>query len=402
MRSVLRLVLPADRFEPRDRAVTFLLWLAGIAQGFVTVQAVNTLPFTRATFDVTEADMAGVLAWIRLAAIGALIFSVLSDRRGRKPPFLVAFTVMAIGGFATAFVPTPQLFAVTQSVTRMAASAVALLAVVILAEQLRPGIRAYGISMYGAAASLGAGMGTILLPIAERSDEAWRILFAGALLFLVLYPLLAKRLPESRVFDAARPLALRDAVFGSEARFFWLLAVLSFGSASFTAVAAGFVFERLIGQLGFSATVAVAISLGGGTLGGIGFFAGGRAADSLGRRPTAIAAFLSSGVGGLLLYFTDSVALLVLGAFLAGLGAFAVVPALGSQRAELFETSHRASATTLLNATGVAGAAAGLWLASQLIDEVGLARTVAGLSVALLLAVLVELMLPETRDRVLA
>lgn len=402
MRSVLRLVLPADRFEPRDRAVTFLLWLAGIAQGFVTVQAVNTLPFTRATFGVTEADMAGLLAWIRLAAIAALAFSLLSDRRGRKAPFLIAFLTMTLAGFATAFVSSPAVFTVMQSITRMAASAVALLAVVILAEQLRPGIRAYGISMYGAAASLGAGLGTMLLPIAERTDEAWRILFAGALLFLAMYPLLARRLPESRIFHATERLALREAVFGSEARSFWLLAVLSFGTASFSAVAAGFVFERLIGQLGLSAGLAVVVSLGGGTAGGIGFFAGGRAADSIGRKPTAIAAFVSSGAGGLLLYLTDAIPLLVLGAFLAALGGFAVIPALGSQRAELFETSHRASATTLLNAAGVVGAAAGLLLASRLIDDVGLPRTVAGLSIALLVAVLVELMLPETRDRVLA
>lgn len=402
MRNVLRLVLPADRFEPPDRAVTFLLWLAGIAQGFVTVQAVNTLPFTRATFGISEAEMAGLLAWIRIAAVAALVFSVLGDRRGRKPPFLIAFLTMTIMGFTTAFVTSPALFAALQSITRMAASAVALLAIVILAEQLRPGIRAYGIAMYGAAASLGAGIGTMLLPIAEQNDEAWRALFAAGILFVALYPLLARRLPESRIFHATERIALREAVFGSEARSFWLLAVLSFGSASFSAVAAGFVFERLIGQLGLSAAIAVAVSLGGGTVGGIGFFAGGRAADSIGRRPTAIAAIVASGAGGLLLYLTDTIPLLALGAFLAGLGAFAAIPALGSQRAELFDTSHRASATTLLNAIGVVGAAAGLWLASQLIDEVGLSRTVAGLSATLVLAVLVEAMLPETRDRALA
>ena len=345
MRSVLRLVLPADRFEPRDRAVTFLLWLAGIAQGFVTVQAVNTVPFTRETFAVSEADMAGLLAWIRLAAIAALVFSLVSDRRGRKPPFLIAFAVMTLAGFGTAFSSSAAMFTLLQSIARMAASAVALLAVVILAEQLRSGIRAYGISMYGAAASFGAGIGTVLLPIAERNDDAWRLLFGAALLFLSLYPLLARRLPESRMFGATERLALRDAVLGDEARAFWLLAVLSFGSASFSAVAAGFVFERLIGQLGLSATIAVAVSLGGGTLGGVGFFAGGRAADAIGRRPTAIAAIISSGAGGLLLYFTVSIPLLVLGAFLAGLGAFAMIPALGSQRAELFDTSHRATAT---------------------------------------------------------
>lgn len=365
------------------------------------MQAVNTLPFTRETFGVSEADMAGLLAWIRVAAVAALLFSLVSDRRGRKAPFLIAFAIMTISGFSTAFAASTTMFAVLQSVTRMAASAVALLAVVILAEQLRPGIRAYGISMYGAAASLGAGLGTLLLPIAEQTDESWRILFGGALVFLALYPLLARRLPESRIFAAREQVALRQAVFGDEARAFWLLAVLSFSSASFSAVAAGFVFERLIGQLGLSATTAVAVSLGGGTLGGIGFFAGGRAADAIGRRPTAMAAIVSSGAGGLMLYFAESIPLLVFGAFLAGLGAFAIIPALGSQRAELFDTSHRASATTLLNAAGVIGAAAGLWLASQLIDEVGLSRTVAGLSIAVLIAVLVEVLLPETRDRVL-
>lgn len=402
MTDILRLVLPAGRFEPRDRGVTFLLWLAGVAQGFVTVQPVNTIPFTRETFGITEADMAGVLGWIRLAAIGALLFSISGDRRGRKPPFLVAFSVMLLAGAATALAGSPLVFAMLQSVARLAASAVALLAVVILAEQLRPGIRGYGISMYGAAASLGAGIGTLLLPIAERSPDSWRILFGAALVFAVLYPLLARRLPESRVFRPSERLALSNALLGAEARPFWLLAVLSFGAAAFTAVAAGFVFERLIGQLGLPATTAVAISLGGGTLGGIGFFAGGRAADAVGRRPTAIVALLCSAAGGLLIYFTDQTVLLVVGAFLAGLGAFAAVPAIGSQRAELFDTSHRASAATLLNGVGVAGAATGLLLASGMIDDIGLSRTVAGLAIGIVLAVAVEVMLPETRDRELA
>lgn len=401
MPTLLRALLPAERFEPADRRVTFLLWLAGIAQGFVTVQAVNTLPFTRTTFGLSEAAMAGLLGWIRIAAIGALLFTVVGDRRGRKPPLLMAFVVMIVAGFATAFAPNAGVFAATQATARLAASAVALLAVVMLAEQLRSGIRAYGIAMYGAAASFGAGIGTMILPVAETSDEAWRILFATALLFLGLYPLLARLLPESRVFEAGSRLQILDAVIGPEARSFWLLALLSVSSAAFSAVAAGLVFERLIGQLGFSATAAVAISLGGGTLGGVGFFAGGRAADTFGRRPTAIAAIAASGCGGLLLYWTSATPLLVLGSFLAGLGAFAVIPALGSQRAELFDTSHRASTTTILNAVGVGGAAAGLLLSSRLIAEVGMSRAVSGLAIGLVVAIVAELLLPETRDRVL-
>ncbi len=401
MGRLLRLLLPADRFEPRDRGITFLTWLAGVAQGFITVQAVNTLPFTRATFGASEADMATLLGWIRLAAIGALLFTVVGDRAGRKPPFLVAFFLMTSMGFATAFSSTATVFAVLQAVTRLAASAVALLAAVMLAEQLRPGIRAYGIAMYGAAASFGAGIGTFMLPLAERSDASWRVLFAAGLLFLGLYPILARRLPESRIFKSEARLDLRAVIFGGESRSFWLLALLFVSTGAFTAVSTVFLFERLIGQLGLTATSAVAISLGGGTLGGIGFFAGGRASDSIGRRPTAVAALLASGAGGLLLYLTDTVPLLVLGAFLAGAGGFAAIPALGSQRSELFETSHRASATTLLNAAGVAGAAAGLWLAGSLIDEVGLSRTVATLAIGIGLAIIIELLLTETNKRVL-
>lgn len=226
-------------------------------------------------------------------------------------------------------------------------------------------------------------------------------MFASALVFLGLYPLLARLLPESRAVAETSRLQILDAVIGPEARSFWLLALLSLSSAAFSAVAAGLIFERLIGQLGLSATTAVAVSLGGGTLGGIGFFAGGRASDTIGRRPTAIAAIVASGCGGLLLYWTEAIPLLVIGSFLAGLGAFAVIPALGSQRAELFAASHRASTTTLLNAVGVVGAAGGLLLSSRLIAEVGLSRAVSGLAIGLVVAILAEILLPESRDRIL-
>src|SRR5690606_39374076 len=86
--------------------------------------------------------------------------------------------------------------------------------------------------------------------------------------------------------------------------------------------------------------------LAGGTVGGLGFFIGGRLADHLGRRVTSIAA-LTLGLGvGIALYTATSTPALVAAVFLSSFGTFALVPAGGAHRAELFPTELRSRANT--------------------------------------------------------
>ncbi|MGH8875693.1 MAG: hypothetical protein ACRDVM_10650, partial [Acidimicrobiia bacterium] len=91
MRRLLRRVMPLQRFTDSDRRVAFMMWAAGIAQGFAQAQATATLPFSRQAMDLTEGEMSQVLAITRLATFGALAFSAVADRTGRRRPFLAAY-----------------------------------------------------------------------------------------------------------------------------------------------------------------------------------------------------------------------------------------------------------------------------------------------------------------------
>ena len=72
-----------------------------------------------------------------MAMIG-LLFMVFADRRGRRLPFLLAFSLMPVANLATAFAPDPITFTVAQSGARISVIAVAGLAIGALAAWAWP------------------------------------------------------------------------------------------------------------------------------------------------------------------------------------------------------------------------------------------------------------------------
>jgi MFS family permease len=178
---------------------------------------------------------------------------------------------------------------------------------------------------------------------------------------------------------------------------FWPLAGASFFVAAFAAPAFDFVLERLISDLGWQAGAARFLLIITSGLGAIGLLVGGRAADRVGRRPTAVAAMLIGLVGGLGFYLLDSGWFLAASIFLATLGATMLTPALGAMRAELFPTKVRATAAGWVTNVAILGSIAGFLVGALLIDRIGLSATVAILGVGIVGAVLLTLRLPETR-----
>ena len=401
--AVLPLFLrPPDRFAPRDRRIVVLMSVAAYVQGFAQAQATNTVPFARISLGLSVGEMSQILAITRFGSVLALAFSFYGDRRGRRGAFLAAFTILILANVATALVPNPTAFTALQAIVRMTATAVGVLALVYLAEELAPNIRAYGIAIYAGAASFGAGTALFALPVAETGREAWRYLFAATAIGFVFLPLLYSRLNESRVFhDPSKKVNLFSALGGSHFVNFWLFALVSLLAAAFSAVSLTFALERLVNELDIETTQAVAVMLIGGTAGGIGFLLGGRLADTWGRRPTTMLGFTMSLAGGLGLYWLDSLPLIVAAVAISSLGSFAAVPALGAHRNELFPTSIRATAVVWLNTVGVFGSIGGLAIGRFAIDEIGLSMTVTYLGIGMVLSTLLILFLPETRGQVL-
>ena len=401
LRRVLGPLLPVDRFTSSDRRIVAVIWAAGLVQGFAQSQVSATLPFTRAGLGLTEGEMSMLLGIARLAAFAALPLGWIADRRGRRRPLLWSVTLVVIGGTLAGLAMEAWQFGTAQAILRTGTAGMGGLALVLLAEQVSPVIRAYAISFYGAAVSFGAGLALMTLPLADGGGETWRIPHLLIALGFLVLPLLVRTVPESHVFVEDHEPAghWRDLISGMWARRFWLVAVVGLLVSAFSAVALAFSTTRMIDHVGLSTGSTVIVALLGGTLGGLGFFVGGHLADAWGRRRTTVISLLLALAGGLVIYWSDSVPVIVVAVMVSSFGTFAFVPAGGAHRTELFPTGLRASANTAVANFGLAGSAVGLILGRFTIDQIGLSETITLLGVGMAAAALLTLLLPETRGQ---
>lgn len=398
-------LFPFGRFDSQARYLVFLMWLVGVLSAFATSHASSTIPFSRVSLGLTEGDMSLVLAIARFAGIASLLFSWWGDKAGRRRPFLVAFGVLVLATASTAVVETGWQFGLLQAITRAAAAALGTLAIVLIAEQVAPGIRAFAISLYGAGGSFGAGLGLVALPLAEIGPNGWRGLFALGALGLVALPMLTRGVKESPVFEvedeavllAAAP--LRDLLASAFSGRLYLTGGINFLVNIFMAVTLTFSIERLVGDVGLDTSTAVILSLLGGTTGAMGFFLGGRLADTIGRRSTTVMSLILVFVGGLGLYWFDSLPILALAIAIGTFGSFAFVPSAASHRTELFPTAFRTTANAAGGYFGMVGSAVGLLIGRFTIDEMGLSQTVSLLSIGIVGGIVLTLLLPETRGQ---
>ena len=387
------------RFTPRDRRVIFLMALVAFVIGYGAAQIAHTLTFARKALGLTEGDMSWVFGITRAASLLGLVFAIVADRRGRRGPFLVAFTLLPLGNLATAFLPGRAAFTASQSVTRIAVIGAAALAVVILAEELTPQIRAFGIGIYALAAALGTGLGLVLLPIAERSDGSYRLLFGFTAAGLLVLPLLRTFLRESRAYvQYEKGVTFRRALAAGLGRHFWPLAGMAFFIAAFSSPAFDFVLERLIDDLEWDTSPARWLLIFFSGIGsGAGFLFGGRLADSVGRRPTSVAAMLLGAGGGIGFYNLSSGWLLAPAILIASLGAAMLAPAFAAHRSELFPTRIRATAAGWVTNSAIIGSITGFAVGGVLIDRIGLSETITALAAGVVIAMFLVLRLPETR-----
>jgi MFS family permease len=386
------------RFERRDRRALFLMVLVAFVTGYGAAQISHTLTFARKALDLSEGDMFGVFAITRAASMVGLVFALIADRRGRRGPFLVAFALLPVGNVLTALLPGPVLFTVGQSLTRIAVIATAALAVVILAEELSPPVRALGIGIYALAGAMGTGLGLILLPIAENSDDAYRLLFAFTGVGFVVLPLLIRFLHESRAYvQYTKPVTFRRALAAGLGRHFWPLAGMAFFIAAFSSPAFDFVLERLIDDLAWDAGPARFLLIVFSGIGSLGLILGGRIADLIGRRQTSVAAMLLGLIGGIAFYTQSSGWILAPAILIASLGATMLTPAFAAHRSDRFPTRIRATAAGWVTNVAILGSITGFLIGQRVVDDIGLSATISFLGIGVVVAMFLVLRLPETR-----
>lgn len=367
-----------------------------IVGGYLGTLITQTLTYAADEFGSSDRAQGDTLAAVRVGVVFSMVIAAWADRNGRRRALLWC----AAGGCLTTSLGAvaPGLFALggTQIVARGLSTALALLIVIVVAEEMPAGSRAYGVSLLTMTAGLGAGMVLWLLPLVEIDEQAWRGLYVVPLIFLPLIRATARMLPESRRFVRKHA----SARFAGHGRRLALLAGTALAMAMFASPASQLQNEFLRDEFSFTATHITLFTILTITPASIGIVLGGRLADLHGKRLIGAIGVAGGTVFTVLQYVGGTVEILwaasTVGSIIGGLA----VPALAVYGPELFPTALRSRANVVITTLGVGGSVIGLLIAGRLAERWSLGSGIAALAVAPALVVLVLIPLyPETAHR---
>ncbi|MGH2812058.1 MAG: MFS transporter [Actinomycetota bacterium] len=396
---------PPDRLTPEQAASisTVCAILAVVTYGGSLFT--QTSHYIASTFGATDSDLGIALAFTRAGTLIGLLGSILSDRRGRRLMLIVATVAVGISTVVSAVAPSLPIFTGLQIVNRGFVNLVAVVGFITVTEEASEGGRAYMLALASIASAAGFALGALLLPVADLAPEAWRWLYALSAVGLVMVPGLAKNLPETRRFAAmagraarARTAEIVDRLYGPR---FVVVALTGLLLNFFAAPTSQFTNRYLADDHGYSGLdILLMRFFTQGPPALIAVWAGGRIAESSGRKPIAARASLLMAVttaafflaGGPLLWLTLMIST-VAGA-LSG-------PALAAFNTELFPTEVRGRAGGWLLVVAVVGSVLGILLTGFLaapLGSVGNAAAITAAGPAIVGLALVRL-LPEARGR---
>jgi MFS family permease len=404
---------PEPKLPPQTMRTLFLVSLGLFFENYDLMLLNAALPQIAAEFGVAMSDTGPYLSAIRVGGVGSFFLIPFADRIGRKRAFLACLGAMSVATFASALAGTPLLFAACQMLCRVFMLTAAMLAVVILVEELPAEQRGGGIAMLSILGGIGFGFGAVVYTQVDRLPFGWRSLYAIGVLPLFFVPFLARSLRETRRFEAAQagvPLALRDVMAQ------WIAPIvdlarksprraIAVGATGALGALAGISFHQytswFVTELhGWPKSQFALLILGGGVIGVLGSVLGGRGSDRFGRRRIAFLGWMGMPVFIALFALGPSETLVVAWGLAVLCGSAADI-VLRTVATELFPTLYRATAGGWLVLVQTVGWTVGLLLSSLLSSsDADLPRVVAGLSLASLgAAVLFIALVPETRGR---
>ena len=368
----------------------------------------QTVDYVATTYGASNAQLGVVTAITRVGTLIALVGGVLADRVGRRRLLLWSLAIGSVATALTALAPNLATYGALQLVVRGVVNLAFAVAFIAAVEEAPEGSRTYTVAIVGIASGLGFVAGVCLLPLADLAPDAWRLLYGLGAVGLLFLPSISRRLTETKRFEAlvarAAPRGrMREVVDRRYGGRFALLCLTGLLVNIFFAPQSQFTNRYLGDERGFSGLdILLLRAVTQAVPAFVAAYAGGRLAESWGRRPTtvrglivaafAFAAFFS--FGGPVLWVTLAIA--TAAEALAG-------PALSAFGAEMFPTEVRGTANAGLLFTAVIGSALGLLAVGYLsgpLGSVGAAMSLTAIA-PLFVAVFLIRHLPEAKGKLL-
>ncbi|HXN85194.1 MAG TPA: MFS transporter [Candidatus Binataceae bacterium] len=330
---------------------------------------------------ISEDALGSLLMWIRLGYIGSLLVTPLADVFGRRR--LLLYTIIAYTVFTglAAVAPSARTFTACQMLARVFAGAEGTIALVILSEEVDAGVRGWAIGMLSALASVGFGIAALAFAGINVMPYGWRGLYALALIPLVVVIPLRRSLPESKRFEREQLagisptniLAPVKTLFSAyPGRLVMLVTVAFLGNLGGNP--AGFFFSKYLQEAhGWSPGNVSSLYFIGGALGIMGNIVAGRLSDRFGRRTMGSLFYILAPILTVWLYSSGSNVMVTTGIFrpfplVVPIWVFELFFDVASSTigfaysAELFPTSYRSTAGSVLAVAGTTGGALGFFL----------------------------------------
>jgi MFS family permease len=342
-------------------------------------------------------QLADLGSGLQLGALLGLPLAMLADRLGRRRLLAASVLGFSLANLASAAAPNLAWLAAVRVIAVGFESVASAVAVALVVEEVPQDRRGLAVAAITIAAGAGTGLTTLLYPVLAPH---WRWLYLGGCAGLPAALALARFLPESRAWAAARPAGLPLRVLlGPPWRGRLAVAV--------SAAALGAVFFQPAGllnalfasrELRLSPAAISATYIVSGLVSIPAFPLGGRISDRRGRR------LLAAGLGALTAAFAaaafaGSGAAYWAGVVLWSFTASAGVPVLGAWYGELFPTRARATSEAAAMVAAALGGIAGLQIVAAVQPHLGLGRSLVVTGAAALVAAGLLLLLPETRGQ---
>ncbi len=269
-------------------AIVILLLYQGYTLSIVGVAS----PWIAKSFDLDEARLALMFAWMGTSALGSLILARLADRVGRRRIILGSILLAPLFTAGAALAPNARIFAACEIVVSALLGGSVSSAIALLAEELPVKQRARGQAAAAFASALGGVLGYLIVPFLLAWGYSWRWLLAPSAAGWLLAIPVAAMLPyeshwsraklsgsarKSHIYDVFHPLYRRRAIT--------LLTCAALDTIAGTAVN-GWLYFQAIAILGLSPFAASTLVVTGMGVGMLGFPIGAWTSEQFGRVPT--------------------------------------------------------------------------------------------------------------------